>query len=179
MDGYGNGNMSDRLSTEEVVDRAITNMMVGVSKYYENAKFTSLDRTLNQKDVYDWFLDHKNEGSIKKTNDQLEQQHNSFVKKYNSEKTPKTKEDIFRQYQKKIENIVDCRTTLLDLAKQSDYVANIEHVQNLVALPDNIHDWFEKQGGGRRRKTNKVRKSKVRVFRRKSSKSKKSRKSRK
>ena len=179
MDGYGEGDMGDRLSTKEVVSRAITNMMGGVSNYYENAKFTALDRDLNKNDVYDWFMDHNNERSINEINKRLENEHASFVKKYDLEKDTKTKGDKLQQYKKKIENIVDCRTTLVHLAIAGPYAPNNQHVQNLVALPDNIHEWFERQGGGRRRKTNKVKKSKVRVFRRRSSKSKKSRRSRK
>jgi hypothetical protein len=90
------------------------------------------------------------------------------IEKNQTEITNLTKDKYHKHYIGVIQFIDDCIKD--GNCKEDDYI-NIKKI--LQDAADNALK------GGRRRKTNKVKKSKVRVFRRRSSKSKKSRKSRK
>ena len=172
------------LTPQERINIAIVNIMTGDKKHWKYVEIeTENARTsLTNREVID---------SITSQNARLTREHTDFIKKYNSMPNSKDRE----LYQTILNIIKECRIKLFDIATTGDK-SDSDNVSKLkpLFLLEEIEEWInalnelekkelEKKElakkGGRRRKTNKVKKSKMHVFRRRSSKSKKSRKSRK
>ncbi len=176
MDGYGEGSMgSDRyggpslegedamwpvhtppppreMFTPEELDDAMKALIIKDYSVWKNIYKTRL-RGIWDDEASEWLKGHENEVKTAIEHNQ---------KKF-------TKEENYKHYNVVIQFIDDC---IKDKNCKSDDYKNIKTILQDAAAAN------APKRGGRRRNTNKVRKSKVRVFRR-SSKSKKSRKSRK
>jgi hypothetical protein len=162
------------LTPQERINIAIVNIMTGDEKHwkYGEIKTENARTSLTNHEVID---------SITSQNAMLTRKHTDFIKKYNSMPNSKDRE----LYQTGLMQIKGCRIKLFDIATTGDKSdsANVINLKQLFLLEE-IEEWIKTlnelaKKGGRRRKTNKVKKSKMHVFRRRSSKSKKSRKSRK
>jgi hypothetical protein len=156
-------------------------MLAGVDQGWKAAPIMmDVPGGITPKQTYEWLMSPENQSKITERNDRLTKEHTDFIKKYNSMKNSNDRRKFREKYENTINNIADCRIGLLESAALFRPKER-ESLEDLINIPYVIREWlFEDiKDGGRRRKTNKVKKSKMRVFRRRSSKSKKSRKSRK
>jgi hypothetical protein len=172
------GEMYPPLTSQNIIDRAIVNIMTGDKKHWQNVAIeTENARTsLTNREVID---------SITSQNARLIREHTDFNTKYRTIEDAVSKSRLLKTYQTKLNEIKGCRINLFDIATTGD-TSDSDNVIKLkpLFLLEEIENWINalnelEKKGGRRRKTNKVKKSKMHVFRRRSSKSKKSRKSRK
>jgi hypothetical protein len=169
-----------RSSPDVIIKGAIIDMLAGVDQGWKAAPVMGVPGGITPEQTYKWLMSPENESKITERNDTLTKEHTDFIKKYNSMTNSDDRRKFRQIYENTIDNIADCRIVLLESAARFRPLER-ESLEDLINIPYVITKWLYEdiKDGGRRRKTNKVKKSKMRVFRRRSSKSKKSRKSRK
>ena len=175
---------SDSISDGEKLNRSIEFMLKGSDHYWNVDKDAFTPNNLYGQLIH--YPEFK-----RGADEELLDKFKIFKKEYDST-TGSKHEKLLGTYVDEITTVEEKREIFRKILKQRTPQISDDVINGYLNLPKIITDFIDqefdktssefKEGssvGGRRRKTNKVRKSKMRVFRRRSIKSKKSRKSRK